>query len=73
MSFMELRQEDTVRKVLELVNSGTVEPGTPEMDPNHLSDGTGFVSIEQGRAELGESSGYMTEIEHEIMKKLREG
>ena len=72
-AFMELRQEDTVRKVLEVVSSGTVEPGTQRMDADHMSDGRLFKSIEQGRAELGGVSGELTEIEYEIMKNLREG
>ena len=46
---MELIQEDTVRKVLEIVVSGTVEPGTPQMEAHDISDGTLFKSIEQGR------------------------
>ncbi len=71
-AFMELAQEDTVRKVLEVVSSGSVEPGTPHMDANHLSDGTGFRSIEQGRAELGGVSGELAELEYEIIKNLRE-
>ena len=70
--YMELRQEDTVRKVFEVVSSGTVEPGAPRMDASHLSDGTGFSSIEQGRAELGGVSGHLAELEYEIIKKLRE-
>ena len=69
---MELGQEDTVRKVLEVVSSGTMEPGTRRMGTNHLSDGTHFTSIEQGRAELGEVSGELAELEHDIMKRLRE-
>lgn len=70
---MELGQEDTVRKVLEVVSSGSMEPGRPPMDANHLSDGTDFRSIEQGRAELGGVSGEQSELEYEIMKNLREG
>ena len=72
-AYMELGQEDTVRKVLEIVSSGSVEPGAPRMDADHMSGGTLFRSIEQGRAELGGVSGEMAEIEHEIMRVLREG
>ena len=72
-AFMELGQEDTVRKVLEVVSSGSMEPGRPPLDANHLSDGTDFKSIEQGRAELGGVSGEQAELEFEIMKNLREG
>ena len=72
-AIMELRQEDTVRKVLEVVTSGTMEPEMQRMDANHMADGRLFKSIEQGRAELGGVSGELTEIEHEIMKNLREG
>ena len=71
-AYMELGQEDTVKKVLEIVSSGTVEPGAPKMDADHMSGGTLFRSIEQGRAELAESSGEIGELENEIMKKLRE-
>ena len=70
---MRIGQEDTVRKVLEVVSSGTVEPGTTPMRANHLSDGTHFRSIEQGRAELGGVSGELAELEHEVIKSLREG
>lgn len=73
MAYMELGQEDTVRKVLEIVSSGTVEPGAPGMGANHMMDGTGFSSIEEGRAELGGVSGELAELEHEIIKSLREG
>ncbi len=72
-AFLDLGQEDTVRKVLEIVSSGTVEPGTRKMDPNHMSDGRLFRSIEQGRAELGGVSGEVAELEHAIMTNLREG
>ena len=71
MGFMELGQEDTVRKVLEIVSSGAVEPGRP-MTVNHMSDGTGFGSIEQDRAERGKVSGKLAELEDDIMRKLRE-
>lgn len=70
---MELRQADTVRKVLEVVSSGSVEPGRPKLEVSHLSDGIGFTSIEQGRAQLGGVSGGLAEIESEIIRKLREG
>ena len=72
-AYMELRQEDTVRKVLEVVSSGTVEPETRRMDASHISDGRQFKSIEQGRAELGGLSGEAAELENEIIKNLREG
>ena len=72
-AYMELGQEDTVRKVLEVVSSGIVEPGTPRMNLDDISDGTQFRSIEQGRAELGGVSGELAELEHEIIRKLREG
>ena len=72
-AIMELGQEDTVRKVLEVVSSGSVEPGSPHMDASHLSGGRDFRSIEQGRAELGESSEEVAAIENEILKNLREG
>lgn len=71
-AFMELGQEDTVKKVLEIVSSGTVEPGTPSMEVDHMSGGTLFRSIEQGRAELITDSGELGEMEYEIMKNLRE-
>ena len=70
--FMELIQEDTVRKVLEVVSSGSVEPGTPPMDANHLSGGRDFSSIEQGRAERGGVSKDFAELEYEIIRNLRE-
>ncbi len=72
-AYMELRQDDTVRKVLEVVSSGTVEPGTARMDPNHMSDGRLFKSIEQGRSEASAASGELAGIEFEIMRNLREG
>lgn len=72
-AYLDLGQEDTVRKVLEIVTSGTVEPATSRMDPNHLSGGRLFSSIEQSRAELGGVSGELAEIEHAIMTNLREG
>lgn len=71
-AFMELRQEDTVQKVLEVVSSGVVEPGDSQMDANHMMDGRLFKSIEQGRAEYSGISGELAEIEHEIMRNLRE-
>ena len=71
-AFMELGQEDTVKKVLEIVSSGTVEPGTPSMEVDHMAGGTLFRSIEQGRAELITDSGELGEMEYEIMKNLRE-
>ena len=70
---MELSQADTVRKVLEVVSSGSMEPGSPKMGIDHMSDGVGFTSIEQGRAQFGGVSGDLAEIEHEIIKHLREG
>ena len=70
---MELRQADTVRKVLEVVSSGTVEPGTARMAPNHMSDGRLFKSIEQGRSEPSSAPQELAGIEHEIMRNLREG
>ena len=72
-AFLELKQEDTVRKVLELVSSGTVEPRAQQMGANHMLDGRVFTSIEQGRAELGNVSGELAELEHAIMTGLREG
>lgn len=72
-AFMELGQEDTIRKVLEVVSSGSVEPGAPHVNATHLSAGRTFKSIEQGRAELGKSSGETAEIETEILRNLREG
>ena len=72
-AYLELRQEDTVRKVLELVSSGTVEPRVQRMDVNHMLDGRAFTSIEQGRAEFGSVAGELVELEHAIMTGLREG
>ena len=72
-AFMELGQEDTVRKVLEIVSSGAVDPSTYRMAVSHISDGTLFKSIEHGRAELGGSSTELAELEHEIINRLREG
>ena len=72
-AFMELGQEDTVRKVLQVVSSGSVEPEMPRMAAQHISDGRVFRSIEQGRAELGEVSGELAEIEYDIIRSLREG
>ena len=72
-AYLELRQEDTVRKVLELVSSGTVEPRAQRMEANHMLDGRAFTSIEQGRAELGNVSAELAELEHAIMTGLREG
>lgn len=71
-AYMELGQEDTVRKVLEVVSSGTVEPGTQRMEANHMSNGTLFRSIEQSRAEPGKVAKELTGVEHEILKNLRE-
>ena len=70
---MELGQTDTVRKVLEVVSSGTMEPGSRRMEFNHLADGRSFISVEQGRAEFGEVSGELADLEYEVMKNLREG
>ena len=72
-AFLEVKQEDTVRKVFELVSSGTVEPRAQQMGANHMLDGRVFTSIEQGRAELGNVSGDLAELEHAIMTGLREG
>ncbi len=72
MAHMELRQEDTVRKVLEVVSTGIVEPGVHAMTAAHVSEGTGFKSIEQSRTELGRLSPEMTELEFEIIRQLRE-
>ena len=70
---MALRQEDTVRKVLEVVTSGTMEPGRVRMEADHMADGTVFKSIEQRRAEPGGAATRATEIQNDIMKNLREG
>ena len=70
---MDLGQADTVQKVLEIVTSGTIEPGTSQMNSNHISGGGSFSSIEQGRAELGGVSREVAELQHAIMKNLREG
>ena len=72
-AYMTLGQEDTVRKVLEVVSSGSIEPGIPNMSINHLSDGTNFGSIEQGRATQGRVSSQFHELEYEIIRHLREG
>jgi len=69
---MELRQPDTVQKVYEIVSSGSVEPGAREMNVDHLTSGTDFMSIEQVRGEFGGVSGELAEIEHEIIRNLRE-
>lgn len=73
MAYMEIKQEDTVSKVLEIVSSGTVEPSASQMDVNHMMDGTKFISIEQSRVEFGRLSGELAELEYEIIKGLREG
>lgn len=72
-AYLELRQEDTVRKVLEVVASGSVEPGAPRMYVDHMSDGTRFGSIEQARAELGDVSGEAEELQFAVINRLREG
>ena len=72
-AFLELGQEDTVRKVLEIVSVGTTEPGTPKMSPDHMSGGPLFRSIEQGRADFRERSREVADLEGEILKHLREG
>ncbi len=72
LPYMELRQPDTVQKVYEIVSSGSVEPGAREMNVDHLTSGTDFMSIEQVRGEFGGVSGELAEIEHEIIRNLRE-
>ena len=71
--YMDLQQHDTVHKVLEIVSTGAIEPSGSSMLPSHISDGTLFKSIEQGRADLGGTSSELTELEHEIINRLREG
>ena len=72
-AYMTLGQDDTVRKVLEIVSSGAIEAQIQPMTLHHISNGKSFKSIEEGRAELGEVSGELAELEHEIINKLREG
>ena len=72
LAYMELRQEDVVRKVLEIVSTGITEPGSAKMNVNQMAGGVGFGSIEQSRARLGNRSAEIKEIESEIMKQLRE-
>ena len=72
-AYLDLGQADTVRKVLEIVTSGTVEPGTSQMNTNDISGGRSFSSIEQGRAQLGGVSREVAELQHAIMRNLREG
>ena len=72
-AYMEIKQYDTVSKVLEIVATGNVEPVSSPLAASHISDGTLFTSIEQGRAELGRPSDEVAEIEHGIINRLREG
>ena len=70
---MLLRQRDTVQKVLEIVSTGTVEPGSPRMRTGHISGGGQFSSVEQSRAEFGASTGELADVELDVLTRLREG
>ncbi len=70
---MILGQKDTVQKVLEIVSTGTVMPGSSRLRPGHISGGAQFTSIEQNRAEFGASTGQLAEVELDILTRLREG
>lgn len=71
--YMELVQEDTVSKVLEVVTAGKIEGRHSAMSPAHVREGIRFRSIEQRRVELGAVPAQMAEAERAIILKLREG
>lgn len=71
--YMELVQEDTVSKVLEVVEAGRIEGPHARMTPADIREGTRFRSIEHRRAEVGELPARMEEAERAIIHKLREG
>ena len=71
--YLELVQEDTVSKVLEVISTGRMEGQHSRMYASHIVEGTGFRSIEQNRAESGELPGQLAEAERAIILKLREG
>ncbi|MFC2070413.1 hypothetical protein ACFLTB_04495 [Chloroflexota bacterium] len=71
-AYMEIGQEDTVKKVLEIVSSGDIEPGAQRMKVDDISSGISFNSIEQARMNFDTSQEEMIELENEIIKRLRE-
>jgi hypothetical protein len=69
---MEIIQRDTVKKVLEIVTSGSTDPGSHEMSSSNIREGYYFRSIEQARATMGMIPTEITEAENAIILQLRE-
>jgi hypothetical protein len=70
--YMELVQKDTVEKVLEIVVSGSTDPGSRQMKLSNIQEGYQFQSIEQSRAEMGKLPTEIAEAENAIILQLRE-
>ena len=70
--YMELVQEDTVKKVHQVITTGTMDVSQSAMKASHVTEGSHFHSIEQLRAETGELPGDLGEVERAIIIKLRE-
>jgi hypothetical protein len=69
---MEIIQRDTVKKVIEIVTSGSTDPGSHEMSSSNIREGYDFRSIEQARATMGMIPTEITEAENAIILQLRE-
>jgi hypothetical protein len=69
---MELVQTDTVKKVLEIVISGSTDPGSHPMSSSNIREGYDFRSIEQSRATMGTIPTEIDEAENAIILQLRE-
>ena len=67
-----LVQEDTVRKVHDVVTNGTVADPTHAMKPENIREGNGFRSIEEC-GQQGEVPEDVAEAERAIIMQLREG
>ncbi len=70
--YMDLVQEDTVKKVLEIISTGSTDPSGRVMSTSNIVEGYDFKSIEQSRVELGKQSADMAEAENAIILQLRE-
>ena len=70
--YLELVQEDTVRKVYDVITKGTLDAAT-EMNATHVQDGMAFLSIEETAFSRGEVPEDVAEAERAIILQLREG
>lgn len=70
-SYLDLVQADTVRKVHQVITTGTLD-SSAQMDPSHVREGVAFSSIEEMRAEPGDVPENLAEVERAIILQLRE-